>query len=257
MLLLGFVPARGQTLTAGARSASIGFAETALSGEPSFAANAAAPAMLDGPIFSVSTRRPFGLAELQTAQFLYAGPLGRTHTTLGMHTFGFAAYRELQVRAGAAHRIRPWFDLGLHVQVYTVRISSYGSAQTWGLTLGGLLRPTPTLHFGFQAVNMNRPAWAGTEALPRRLAVGLMYQPTLHTRLLLDVDKAVQFPASIRGGLEFEPVPTLALRVGFSTAPHRFTAGFGLQLVGIRVDAAAVRHPYLGWTPVLSLRTHT
>lgn len=255
LLLLGFVPAPAQTLTANARAAALGFADTALEAATGFSANAAAPATLRTPTLTAGVGRPFGLAELQTAQVLYAGPLWRTHAALGVHTFGFSAYRELRLRAGLAGRVRPWLALGVHAEAHTVRVTGYGRAQALGLSVGGLLRPTATLHLGFQATNLNRPAWADTESLPRRLALGLAYRPAATAQVLLAVDKAVRFPASLRGGLQIQPVPALALRTGFTTAPQRFTAGFGLYLAGVRVDAAAVRHPYLGWTPVLSVQT--
>jgi hypothetical protein len=65
--------------------------------------------------------------------------------------------------------------------------------------------------------------------------------------------KDVDFPLSVRTGLEVNPVPRLALRAGVATEPTRFAAGAGLRWRRLRADLAADRHLDLGWTPSIAL----
>jgi len=70
---------------------------------------------------------------------------------------------------------------------------------------------------------------------------------------VVDDFKDLDFPLSLRGGVEVQPVDALRLRTGVASQPARFTAGAGVVVGRLRADVAAEQHQTLGWSPAASL----
>ncbi|MGI9175873.1 MAG: hypothetical protein ACR2GR_11205 [Rhodothermales bacterium] len=248
------LPALAQTsMEGGARAAALGGAATALEGDAWGQANPAAWGTLPGRAVSFFASEGFGLEALRLGAVQYAEPTPFGAFAADVRTFGFEEYRETQGALGYARRFAfdstRTFALGLSVRYYQVTIEGFGNASTVGISAGWLARVLPDVTVGFHATNLNRPELASREALPRTFALGLAYRPDARLQVLLDAYKDIDFPVSIRGGLEVLPVEALALRAGFTTQPTRFTTGVGVRLGRIAADVAAERHETLGWTP--------
>lgn len=247
-------------LTGPARAVALGGATTALVDDLGAHANPATPATFAARAILFFAQEGYGLAELRQAGLHGVQPIGFGTIAGGVSAFGFDDYQELYGSVGWARG----FTLGTSRQLYAgaglryyrTRIASYGDAQALGLSFGVLVPVLPTLHFGAQLINANGPALAPDAPLAQVLAVGLSYRATERARVLVDLFKDVDFPLSVRGGLEVYPVSHLALRAGAATEPTRFTAGAGLRLGRIRADLAADRHLDLGWTPAVALGMH-
>lgn len=256
-LSLFALPVSAQTsMEAGARAAALGGAATALEGNAWGQANPATWATLPGRAVSFLATEAFGLEALRLGGAQYVEPTRLGAFAADVRAFGFEQYRETYAGLGYARSFA--FDsvralaVGVNAQYARVAIEGFGGAGAAAVSAGWLARVRPDVVVGFHATNLNRAAWAGGEALPRTFALGLAYQPLPAFQVLLDVYKDLDFPASIRGGLEVLPVPVLALRAGVATEPVRFTAGAGLRLGRIAADVAAERHEALGWTPGVS-----
>jgi hypothetical protein len=256
-LLMG-IPSnlKAQVVFSGARIIALGHAGKARTGTSWTQYNTAAPATCTERAFSFSGSEAFGVSDLRIAAFSYAEPIPWGTISVMAQTFGFETYRENLFRLGYA-RVFTLGDyqiaLGGSTQYATVSIPGYGSAGALGLSVGGLIHLGSTIQMGFQTTNLNRPHWAGSEALHRTVALGLAYRPIPTALLLLDVVKDLQHPATLRAGLEVHPVQPLTLRTGMTAQPARFSVGLGVQRARVRADLAGERHPILGWTPALSL----
>lgn len=257
ILLTGRIETAAQSPSGGARAAALGYAATALPGEPWGQANAAAGALLGEAVLTFFAREAFGLSELRfgAVQFVYPGR--RSAVSLGVGTFGYDAFRLTHYEAGFAHALHfgtsRSIAAGLNVRYYTVSAGHYGSAGTWGLSAGWFLPLLPDLFVGFQATNVVMPKRTGSEALPRSLAFGIGYRADARLLVAGDVYKDALFPASLRAGVELLPIPMLALRTGITTHPSRYTTGFGLYTGPLVVDLTAEYHAVLGWSPSMAL----
>ena len=244
------------SMEGGARSAALGGAATALEGDAWGEANPATWATLSGRAVSFFATEAFGLDALRLGAVQYVEPTRIGAFAVGVRTFGFEQYRETHGALGYARSFA--FDsvrtlsVGGSVTYEQLAIEGFGSAGAVALSVGWLARVLPDVLVGFHATNLNRAELAGREALPRTFALGAAYRPVPSLQVLLDAYKDVDFPVSIRGGLEVLPVPALALRAGVATQPTRFTAGAGVRLGWIAADVAAERHEALGWTPGVS-----
>lgn len=259
-LLLCASPLRAQSsyeLYGSARASALGYATTALATDAGGHANPAVRSARSTRVASFFARQSFGLAELRYGAAHIAEPTRWGTFSVGAGTFGFDAYREVHLNAGGARGFSLGTSRRLHagvnVRYYHTSIQDYGSAGAVGLGVGLLVAVLPTLDFGAHATNVNAPSLTPGEDLPRTLAVGLSYAAAERLRVVADVFKDVDFPASLRGGVEARPVDVLALRAGVASAPNRFTAGAGVRLNRLRVDVAAEQHLELGWSPSASL----
>lgn len=249
--------ADGQAAEGGARAVALAGAVTAVAGDAWGHANPAAWATLPGRAVALFASEGYGMDELRLGAVRYAEPLAFGTVVAGARVFGFDAYRETSFEAGFARGMglgsARRLYAGLRVRYERVRVAGYGGAGAVGLSVGGLVEVAYGVRFGFAAANVNAPRWTRGDELPRTLALGVSVDAAPGVLVALDVMKDVRFPASVRAGLEAQPVRALALRAGVATAPVRFAAGAGLRLAHLSVDIAADRHEVLGWTPAVSL----
>lgn len=236
-----------------ARAAALGRATTALPGDVGSQANPAAAAARALRSVHLFAHESFGLAELRRGAVNVVLPVFGGTLLGGAGTFGYDAYRESYFTVGGAYgwgfgtsRVA---HFGLYGRYYHTSIASYGQAGAVGLTAGSHVQVLPSLSFGVLATNINAPQWAEGIGLPQSLAVGLAYEAAPGFMVVLDALKDIDFPLSVRGGVETRPLPPLVLRAGFTTAPTRFTAGLGVQLGALTADVAAENHQVLGWSP--------
>lgn len=244
-------------LVGNARAAALGHATTALPDDVGSQANPAAAAAQTHRTVHLFAREAYGLAELHlgTADVVY--PLSPGTAFGGAGTFGFEDYRESFLHLGWAQGFSlgtaRLLRAGLDLRYHHTSIATYGQAGALGLNAGVQARPLPTLTFGAHATNLNAPQLIDGEDLPRSLAVGLSYAAAPPLTVLIDAVKDIDFPLSVRGGMEAYPVAVLALRAGFTTRPTRFTAGAGIRLGPLAADLAAEQHQDLGWSPAVGL----
>jgi hypothetical protein len=271
--VLPMAPARAQSsqdLLGGARASGLGHATTALPGDAGGHVNPALRARHSWPVASLVARQSFGLAELRFGSAHVAIPLrlrpvdgqpnnGQAGTVVsgGASTFGFADYREVHLNAGAARGFslgtsRTVFA-GLHLRYHHTRISSYGSAGGLALNAGLAVDVVETFVFGAHATNLLGASLHSDASLPQTLAVGVGYEASDRVHLVVDAVKDLDFPLSVRGGLEVWPVSVFALRTGVTTNPTRFTTGTGVRLGPLSADLAAERHSELGWSPTVGM----
>lgn len=261
LMSLGAWPAAGQStlsMEGGARAAALGGAATALPEDAWGFANPAAWATLSGRAVSFFATQAYGLEEMRLGAALAVEPTRVGAFAAGARTFGFEDFRETHFTLGFARGFSLGTPQRLHAgltlrYMQTALGGDYGSAGVLGVSLGTLAALTPDLWLGFHATNLNAPELEGGEELPRTLALGLSYTATDRLRVLVDGFKDVDYPVSVRAGLELLPVEALALRAGVATQPTRFSAGVGLRLGLLQADLAAEQHQDLGWTPAAAL----
>jgi hypothetical protein len=241
-----------------ARASALGHATTALASASGVHANPASPSAHAARVATLFARQSFGIAELRYAAAHLTEPFSWGALSGGASTFGFDAYREVHLSAGAARGFRLGTSRRVHVgltaRYYHTAIEGFESAGALGLHAGLLVRVLPTLDFGVHATNLNAPSLTDGEPLPQTLAAGLSYGAGDRLRVVVDAFKDIDFPLALRGGIEVHPVPVLALRTGVAAEPTRFTAGAGVLLGRLQADVAAEQHQDLGWSPSASLQ---
>jgi hypothetical protein len=244
----------------GATAIALGGATPALGGDLWGIANPASWAAIPSSTVGFFAAEGFGLPELRESAARVAAPLGRTVVAAGATSFGDTAYRESSWLAGVARPLFPGthrpIDMGVRIVLHRVKIDGYGSATAVGLSAGWQVNVAPSLRLGASAENVNGPNWAEDEPLPRRLALGMVYQPTSESTFLFALRRSGHASTSFHAGLEWRPIRVLALRAGATGEPWRLSTGVAVHTAWIRAEATAERHYALGWTPAVAVYVH-
>ncbi|GAB5534563.1 MAG: hypothetical protein Rubg2KO_08120 [Rubricoccaceae bacterium] len=256
-------PVWAQLAEGGARRLAMGRAGVALGGEAWGIANPATWATLADRRLALEGSQAFGLADLRLGAASAALPTSLGTVTVSGRTFGGGDLRETRVMAGFARplalsRARS-LDVGLAVGVESATVDSFGSASTLLLDAGVQGDLLPALRLGLSARNL-LGVGRGAEADLQRsvstvptLAAGLAYTPSSRAVLVLDALQDLDRGLSMRAGAEVHPVDALALRIGVSSAPVRYSAGLGVLAGPARVDLAVEQHETLGLTPAFGV----
>ena len=245
-------------LPPGARAAGLGFAYTGVKGDFwGLFHNPAGLAGLPQMQAAVTLEQRYLLPELAYAGAGFALPFTSNQTAgLRVATFGFDAYRESRAGLSYAIEVLERIRMGVTAEYAGLAIAGYGSESVFLLHPGLQVEVTEQLNFGFRAYNVTRaqlPLRTGDEPLPSLVAAGLAFQPSEKVLLVADLVKDEAHPLSFRGGVEYQFVPALCARAGFSTEPLQFTGGLGLHFQQFRFDFSSSYTDRLGYTPYLAL----
>jgi hypothetical protein len=236
-----------------ARAVALGRATTALPGDVGSQANPSAAAARSLRSIHFFTLQAYGLTELRRGGVDVVVPAFDGVLFGGAGTFGFDAYRENYFSFGAAYPFSlgtsRTVHVGLHTRYYHTSIPSYGQTGALGITVGSQVLLLPSLTFGVLAANVNAPQLGEGAELPQSLALGFAYQAAPSLLVVVDTVKDIDFPLTVRGGVEARLLPALTLRAGATSQPTRFTAGAGVHLGPLDADVAAEHHQALGWSP--------
>ncbi|RMH69739.1 MAG: hypothetical protein D6675_11890 [Gemmatimonadetes bacterium] len=219
--------------------------------------NPAALAQMYGMAASMDYTQRYGLSELAHTQIMGAVSTNLGAIGLSYNQLGEDLYQERLVVGTYAYEVRHDLSLGLSLRGYQLDVAQYGESTTFGVDAGILLRPRPEVRLGFKAHNLNRPEIGVThDPLPHSLTLGVAYVPRSNVVVGIDAFKDLDFPISYRAGVEYKPVPALALRAGVQTEPGQFSVGAGFYHRFLQIDYARVSHPKLGETNYWGLMIH-
>ena len=137
---------------------------------------------------------------------------------------------------------------GLHEDLYDA--TGTGGA----IDVGVLGEPMPDLKVGISARHLGFISYNSPEKLPAEIAAGASFQRsgiTVTTDIVVPFDSDV----NVRAGLEYTPVPEIALRIGYRTGPTSLTelgalagltGGIGVTVGNYGVDYSLTPYGALG-----------
>jgi hypothetical protein len=152
--------------------------------------------------------------------------------------------RDFTLSLSAAYAISPRLSWGVTLRSLTQKVYTY-DASTLALDLGAVWQPRPGLDVG-AALNSLGPAldWgSGARVpLPRSLRAGAAWQVHPSVRVSAEGWIARDRDTRVASGVEWQPVPALALRSGylFGADSQRLSFGVGLAWRGFGFDYALV-----------------
>jgi hypothetical protein len=132
---------------------------------------------------------------------------------------------------------------------------SLGQASTFGLDVGVQATLWRRTRVGAALVNVNNPTLGDPTPhdLPQIFRAGISYEPYPSVATVIGAERILGQDVEFGGGVEAWVFPELALRMGITSNPNRFTAGFGLRIRQIGLDYAFLTHPQLPSTHQVSI----
>ncbi|TGD83044.1 hypothetical protein [Hymenobacter wooponensis] len=284
LLILGAgvedVRAQVSTLgTGGARAAGLGQVSTVLENDVWVATNnAAALGGLTRPAVGFGAANKFLLPSLNTASVAVAMPLGHRATAAGTvagvpaavaaaevprfgvvgvtaQRFGGKLYSEQALGVAYGYQLGT-VRVGARVEVLQISLEGLGSRRTVAASLAGQADIIPhKLTFGATLYNLNQARVASyqDERVPTVLRAGLRWRASEKVLVLAETEKDVEQDADFKTGLEYRPVPVLALRGGLAALTHQTTGGVGFRTGAFQVDYAAAWQQSLGLSQQVSI----
>ena len=196
----------------------------------------------------------FLLPELKEMGIGLAAPaLGGT-AGIGLRQSGFSGYKEQLAQVCYSRLLGPGFGLGIRFDAGALSIPEYGNVLAVNGIFGLHAELLPGLIAAVLVDHPFRQSGILAEFMPAQLGAGIRYEASEKTRILVELIKGVDHPASLRAGLDYQLLPILSFQTGIATAPSLFSIGAGLHLSPqFRLDIASSYHQWLGFTPAIGL----
>jgi len=200
------------------------------------------------------TPSPFALPQLSNYGLVAVYPGDPVNVALSATTIGFSLYREISAAATVGRSFEGVFSAGISVNVDHVAVARYGSATALGIDIAAAAQLSDGVRWGFSLLNVNRPRIVGAaDQVPALYITGVTVRLMPTAEISFSLIKDIIYPASIRTGVDFCPIDILQLRVGISTEPSRYCAGFGVRVSSVSFDYAVITHQELGLTHSLGV----
>jgi hypothetical protein len=195
---------------------------------------------------------PYSLPLWRAAYFDAGIPLdGRSAAMVEFSASGIDVYREQRLRAAYARRLGEQSFAAVGVSVLHLAAPEYGSATGATASAAALVRVLPGVWLGARIDNPVAQVLSGA-ALPTGLRAGACWQLSPAVRVLGEIDKTLGRRTDVKAGVDYRPVPSVAIRAGYRAGPGAMSFGAGWRLrSGLLLDAASEWHAVLGFTPAL------
>ena len=216
--------------------------------------NQAGLSSLKNPSFIASAERRFALADLNNLAAGFALPTNSGTFGISVNYFGFDQYNETKVGIAYSRKLMEKLSIGVQFDVLNTRIPEYGSKNLYTFEVGIQSELSEQFTLGFHIFNPVRLEIVEDEYLPSVIQAGITYQPSKKVIVNAELEKDIDFPFTVKLGIEYEMVDNFYLRIGANTEPTNLSFGLGYQLKNkLRIDFASSYHQELGFTPAISL----
>jgi hypothetical protein len=253
----------------GGRAQALGNASATLAGEVWAAANnPAGLGSITRPTAGLYFENRYLIPSLNLAAVAVALPLGEVAPAASLparasrgvvgaeaQRFGGVLYNE--VRLGVAYGYRLGVvSVGGRLDALQVSFQDLGSRHVLAASLGGQADILPQrLTLGVHLYNLTQARLAEyqDERVPTVLRAGLAYRPGKQVLLLAEAEKDVERAAGLKAGVEYLPVPAVAVRLGYSSLSQQASGGVGVRAGDFQLDYATGWHSALGLSQYFSL----
>jgi hypothetical protein len=165
----------------------------------------------------------------------------------GVFRFGDELYNEHVISAGYANQFG-LASLGIKVNYIQYRTEGFGSKGLFSFSFGGIATLAPQLSVGAHLTNVSQGKISSSEneRLPTRVAVGFSFTPTTKLIINSEVEKDLDYDATWKGGIEYNPFKKFSFRTGFNVHPDALFFGTGFKPKNFTVDYGFQFQPELG-----------
>ncbi len=196
------------------------------------------------------------------AGFAGALPLGNGAIGLNYSNFGYSVYNEGKLGLAYGMKLSDRFSVGVQLNYQTTRIvaEDYGNAGAFTAEVGARMEVSEKVTVAAHLFNPTRATLIDNgdlaipdEKIPTVLRLGAGYQISEEVLFAGEVEKDIDQNALFRGGIEYQPVDILYLRIGASSEPSLFSFGLGVKFDSFQFDLASSYSSVLGHSPQISL----
>ncbi len=250
-------PALGN-YSVGARSVALSNAFVSVSDSWSTFHNQATLAGIKNFSAGVFYESRFLVDELSLAAATATLPLLNGNVGLSFYQFGSGTYNETKFGFAYARQLSERWNAAVQMDYFMNRWPENEKAFGFATFEAGIVyRLNNEVVLGahvFNPVKNGITTYYGKEKMPLIARIGGHYE--FADRVLISAEYAYNNDQTgqVRTGLEFYPLQNLALRMGVSGRPLKYSAGLGYTIGGFTTDIAFSYHGNLGFSPSVSLQ---
>lgn len=256
-VIFNFIGLSAQSFSpsAGARGLAMGDAASTFTDINSIFSNQAGLARLEKTEVILFAGQRYFVNEIRNIAAAVALPSAYGTFALNLQYFGFQDYNEQKIGINYARKLAKNVQLGGQINYIGFRIPEYGSRGVVSAEIGIQSQILKGLIIAAHIANPVRIEVAEGENLPTIFKFGAAYLPSEKLTITAEAEKDIDFPTSVKFGLEYQLADPFLIRAGVSTNPVLFSFGMGILInETLIVDAAASYHQTLGFSPALSIR---
>ncbi|MBC7915633.1 MAG: hypothetical protein H7Y07_16105, partial [Pyrinomonadaceae bacterium] len=205
--------------------------------------------------FAIAYEKPFADQELSTQSALLVYPVKSAVLGISFQKYGFSAYSLQQAALTYARIFGPNLSASLNINYHQLKISNYGSAQTYSVEAGIQYQFSEKIRFGAHIANPGKSSFGKDihAVIPVQIQFGSAYKPSSKVIIAGTFEQILNSGLDVKLGMEYLLLDWFALRGGVSANPFKQYGGFGINYQKFKFDAAASSHPVLGYSPQIAL----
>lgn len=220
--------------------------------------NPSLSALSEHPSFCLGAENKYFIPELQSYLFQGTVPL-KSGSAIGLSGYrtGTKDFFERRLGVHYARKLSGKLYGGIEIfhQLYKVNEVNYSPLGNWSGIIGVYSRPLPFLEVG---ATLHNPAnfhnrKNQTELLSPALNLGLSWMLSTKLFMRIELSQNARNGTILMNALEYKPSDRLIVRAGYKTNPSQPAFGFGLVVNKMKLDAACMYHPVLGFYPSVSI----
>ncbi len=185
----------------------------------------------------VSRSVPYQLKILSASQFGIQGHFRHLGLVGSASRFGRKGYQEQVFRLAAGRRMTDTFTLGLASEIYHLDLGDYGrkSILAWTVALRQELQPG--LVWGALLRNIFGVRFTKRTPIPQIVTTGFSFK-SKDLRLALEWSQDLDYPGSLRYGMDYQLFSLLNLEFGVNQRPAKISGGFSINYRGLKIEYA-------------------
>jgi hypothetical protein len=250
----------------GARSGGLGRSSVALSGFWAGFNNQAALADYNKLAAGIYYENRFIVKEMSLAAGGFILPTKSGNFGVSLTYFGYSNYNEKKIGLGYGRKFGKSFSAGVQLDYLSTYIAEdYGKKNIITFELGFKASIGEFIEIAGHLFNPI-PVYVQKESydrIPTVFAIGASYHISKELFITLEAEKNSEFKPLIRGGIEYQIINQVAVRIGYSTLPSQtgstkfsiaslYTFGFSLNFDKFDIDFSSSYHNVLGWSPSIT-----
>lgn len=209
--------------------------------------------------FAISYRAVQNIQGLNITSFAAVLPLKKGVLGLGVSRFGDALFNQQQINLSYGNKFGIT-DLGIKLAYHQYHFEGFGSKGVPVISFGGITSITSKFFIGafIENINQGKISDFQDERLPTIMQAGISYRPLKIISINLDIQKDIEFNASILFGVSYTIINNLIVKSGFNSSPA--TQFFGLDFIPNNLNGilsyAISNQQILGFSHQVSLQYH-
>jgi hypothetical protein len=220
-------------------------------------ANQAGMRAIVQPVLSVAYKRNVFSTQIVTQSATFQVPIKGYTLGLVASNYGFEAYKTQQIGIALAKSFGPTLSAAMRFNYHQLQIPAYGKSSAYTADAGFLYQFSKRIGIGAHVQNVSNSSFTNTanfSPIPLLVDFGVSYKSTEQLLLVIALQQSLNHTPQPKLGIEYQLIPSLALRGGLSFNELKQFAGIGFTIKKMCIDWSISSQNTVGTGSQISLQ---